>query len=223
MTHRTVGTRAFDVILAAAAAYSLLMLVDSLRRGKPRMPNVGVVASDLTFVAALALASGVAFTELGAVFLALPIGAALLLTPRGIALVSGADRNRVRRDGIRYPATHAQPAGVTVAGAMYVVWIGIAAVVLSTLLAHRRRRILELAHSRGVLVAQAVDAEERAQKRVSDALHDNALQNLLTARQELAEARAGDLTALERAGRTGVRLAVDQLRDTVRDPPPLPP
>ena len=103
VTHRTVGTRAFDVILAAAAT-------PVARRQSPaREALVGVVASDLTFVAALALASGVAFTELGAVSLALPIGAALLLTPRGIALVSVLTATVYVVTAFAHPATHAQP------------------------------------------------------------------------------------------------------------------
>jgi signal transduction histidine kinase len=63
-----------------------------------------------------------------------------------------------------------------------VIWFGSAAVVLSALLSRRRQRILDLAAARGRLVAQAVDAEERARKRLSDDLHDHAIQNVLTAR-----------------------------------------
>jgi len=99
---------------------------------------------------------------------------------------------------------------------MYIIWVGIAAVVLATLLSRRRHKILELSQARGRLVAQALEAEERARKRVSEALHDHAIQDLLTARQDLAEARAGNASALDRA-ELAVRQALEQLRTTVSD------
>jgi two-component system NarL family sensor kinase len=116
-----------------------------------------------------------------------------------------------------HPATHGtKRLDVTLAQGLYVVWVGSAAVVLSTLLSRRRRRVLDLAQARGRLVAQAVEAEERARKRLSDALHDHAIQNVLTARQDLADARAGDPSALERAEQA-LRLALEQLRAAVRE------
>jgi len=78
---------------------------------------------------------------------------------------------------------------------MYIIWVGIAAVVLATLLSRRRYKILDLSQARGRLVVQAIEADERARKRVSEALHDHAIQDLLTARQDLAEARAGNAGA----------------------------
>jgi two-component system NarL family sensor kinase len=65
-------------------------------------------------------------------------------------------------------------------------------------------------------VAQAVEAEESARKRLSDELHDHAIQNVLTARQDVADALHGDTGALERADRA-LRLALEQLRSIVRE------
>ena len=46
-----------------------------------------------------------------------------------------------------------------------------------------------LAAERGRLVAQTLEAEERMRRRVSEAIHDGALQDLLAARQDLVEAQ----------------------------------
>jgi PAS domain S-box-containing protein len=60
------------------------------------------------------------------------------------------------------------------------------------------RTLEALAEQRGRLVAQALDAGEREQRQVADLLHDDVLQHLLFARQELTDAQ-DDPQALERA------------------------
>jgi signal transduction histidine kinase/PAS domain-containing protein len=58
--------------------------------------------------------------------------------------------------------------------------------------------IAEISAARGRLVAQAIDAEDRARRRISEALHDGALQDLLAVRNELfaLAGRGGDDAAL---------------------------
>jgi PAS domain S-box-containing protein len=58
--------------------------------------------------------------------------------------------------------------------------------------------IAEISAARGRLVAQAIDAEDRARRRISEALHDGAVQDLLAARNELfaMTGRGGDDAAL---------------------------
>jgi PAS domain S-box-containing protein len=77
--------------------------------------------------------------------------------------------------------------------------------------------IAGLASLRGRLVAENLEAEERARQRISEELHDGALQDLLAARQDLVEA-AGDPDTrhemLEYA-RQGVERAVRRLREAV--------
>lgn len=51
---------------------------------------------------------------------------------------------------------------------------------------------------------------------MSEDLHDHAIQNVLTARQDVADAAAGDTCALGRADHA-LRLALDQLRSSVRE------
>jgi signal transduction histidine kinase/PAS domain-containing protein len=61
--------------------------------------------------------------------------------------------------------------------------------------------IAEISAARGRLVAQAIDAEDRARRRISESLHDGALQDLLAVRNELfaLTGRGGDDAALDAA------------------------
>lgn len=103
---------------------------------------------------------------------------------------------------------------------LFLAWMGAAATLLSALLTRRARDVAalaeertEMAESRGRLVAQALDAEDAARRRLAEALHDEALQNLLAARQELG---AGDGAQLELVAE-GLDQTVVQLREAVFD------
>ena len=63
------------------------------------------------------------------------------------------------------------------------------AVVVAVLLTRRSEHIRELADSRRSLVTQALTAEARARRELSYALHDELVQELLCAQQDLKEAR----------------------------------
>ena len=217
VAHPTVGTRHFDLVFVIAVVYSAGMLAEVWRPAGPRIPAGVTLTCDLLLVGALTWESGGAFSQLRAAFLALPLGAALLLSPRRTAAVSLATGVVYLVVAVAHPATSStKRLDVALAQGLYVIWVGCAAVVLSMLLTRRRQRVIDLAAARGRLVAQALDAEERARKRLSDDLHDHAIQNVLTARQDLADAQAGDTSALERAEHA-LRLALGQLRSAVRE------
>ena len=212
VAHPTVGTRHFDLVFAVACVYAGLALFDSWRPGGPAAPVGALLVVDLLVIGALTFESGGAFSQLHAAFLALPLAAALLLDPRRTAAVSVLTGLIYLLVAVVHPATHGtKRLDVTLAQGLYVVWFGSAAVLLSTLLTRRGRRILELAGARGRLVAQALEAEERTRKDLSDELHDHAIQNVVTARQDVADARAGDDDALDRADHA-LRLALEQLQ-----------
>ena len=217
VAHPTVGTKHFDEVLIVAFLYSALMLAEAWRPRGARLPAGVVLSCDLLLIAALTYESGGAFSQLHAAFLALPLGAALLLSPKRTALVSVLTGVVYLIVAVAHPATSStKRVDVVLAQGLYVLWVGCAAVLLSSLLSRRRQRILDLATARGRLVAQAVDAEERARRNLSDDLHDHAIQNVLTARQDLADVRAGDMQALDRAEQA-LRLALNQLRSAVRE------
>ena len=71
--------------------------------------------------------------------------------------------------------------------------------------------IAKLAEARGELVAQLLLAEERTRRGIAQALHDDALQRLLSAHQDLIEAAPG------RAGVTRAHKALEGTIDRLRD------
>jgi PAS domain S-box-containing protein len=80
--------------------------------------------------------------------------------------------------------------------------------------------IAALATLRGRLVAENLEAEERVRRRISEQLHDGALQDLLAARQDLVEAAGPSADADTREemlgyAREGVERAVKLLREAV--------
>ncbi len=215
--HETVGTSRFDVVIVIAAVYSVLVLADNWRDHGPLLSPTAQLSCDMLLVAALTYESGGAFSHLGAAFLALPLGAALLSSPRrtaGVALASGLLYLLV---AIAHPETpeHRRLA-IALGAGLYVAWDGVVAVLLATVLNARRRRIAELSEARARLVAQAATAEERARRRLSDQLHDEVVQTVLTARQDLAEARLGNGEMLDSAD-LALKQAIGQLRQIIVD------
>jgi two-component system NarL family sensor kinase len=78
----------------------------------------------------------------------------------------------------------------------------------------RVSEIEKLSRSRGRLVAEAVNAEDRVRRELATQLHDDALQALLAARQDLEDAGGGDAESLARA-EAAVRETVAKLREAV--------
>jgi two-component system NarL family sensor kinase len=78
-------------------------------------------------------------------------------------------------------------------------WRAGLAVLVAILLDRRAERIRELAESRRSLVTQALDAEARARRELSYALHDELVQQLLCAQQDLKVAKRGRPEYVDRA------------------------
>lgn len=86
--------------------------------------------------------------------------------------------------------------------------------------ARHETEIAALATLRGRLVAENLEAEERVRQRISEQLHDGALQDLLASRQDLVEAATADASDEMRNemlgyAREGVERAVKLLREAV--------
>ncbi len=205
----------FDALLALAACYAVAILAAEL---SGRSPGVSwpLALADLLLISALVASSGGPFSQLRYAFFLLPIGAALLLRPRATAAASVmillayavialtfADARQVRPDA----------GGFEVTQLLFLGWMGGAATLLSALLARRAREVAGLAESRGRLVAQALEAEDVARRRLAEALHDHALQNLLAARHELGAGPGAELDVVGEA----LDRTVAQLREAVFD------
>ena len=109
---------------------------------------------------------------------------------------------------------HEAPARYVVVHTFDLAWRGALAVVLSVFLARRSARIRELAESRRSLVAQALGAEARARRELAYVLHDELVQGLLSAQQDIKRARRGHAEYLDRA-EDGLAGAVAQLRTQI--------
>ena len=82
--------------------------------------------------------------------------------------------------------------------------------------AFAEREIANISAARGRLVAQAIDAEDRARRNISEALHDGALQELLAVRNVLfaMAGRGGDEEALASA-QDGLTAILAHLREVM--------
>jgi len=207
----------FGVILACAGVYALLLLVAAYRPDMPRPGFVHQAVLDLAFISALTYTSGGPYSQLRYAYFLLPIGAALRLRPSLTAVASVASVAAYLAVALLYPTdlvSIRRPGDFEFVQALYLAWMGVAAVLLSLILTKRAEEVERLSATRGRLVAQALDAEDRERRRLAESLHDEAIQNLLAARQELASESDGrDLSLV----RLGLDRTIAQLRDAVFD------
>ena len=207
---------AFAWVLVAATVYSLAAFWESWRRAGYRIRECVYATLDLLWICALTYTSGGGSSQFRFAFFVFPVAAAFL-RPSQTVLASTVTVIAYLGVSITHP-TMQVPAdlGFVFTQALYLVWMGLAAVLLSRGLERREKRIGELSSGRGRLVAQALEAEERARRRLAEALHDEALQNLLSALQDLEAARVGNGSSLARA-ELCLERTVEQLRTAVFD------
>ena len=213
--HPAARSAGFDFALPAAAIYAMATFLGELRE-RPLAPAPVLAAADLLLIAALVETSGGPFSQLRHAFFLVPLSAALLLRPALTAVISAIGVGLYTLIAVTYPdATAVRPDAVAFefSQVLFLIWMGAASTLLSLVLTHRADEIAELATSRGRLVAQALDAEDQARRRLAEALHDEALQNLLAARQ-LLDAGDPDSAAL---AREGLDDGVTQIRQAVFD------
>jgi len=213
--HPVANSAPFGALIALAGVYAAVAFAAELR-GRPLGPVHALAGVDLALITVLVATSGGPFSELRYAFFLLPVGAALLLRPGLTALASAACVALYGLVALTYPtpsAIRADAIGFEFTQVLFLIWMGAAATLLSAVLTRRSREIAALATSRGRLVAQALDAEDRARRRLAEALHDEALQNLLAARQLLD---AGDPSSTALA-REGLEEGVSQIRQAVFD------
>ena len=213
--HPQAHTRPFGPVLVVLGLYASGALVAELR-GRSLAPPALMTALDVVLIAALVATSGGPFSQLRYAFFVLPIGAALLLAARSTAAFSAVAVGLYALIALTYPDpadVRADAVGFEFTQLLFLLWMGATATLLSVVLTRRAREVSALAASRGRLVAQALDAEDRARRRLAEALHDDALQNLLAARQLLA---SGDGDALELVAE-GLDHSVLQIREAVFD------
>ena len=214
--HPQDGDDLFLPVFGVAVAYAVATAWWAWRRVDGEAVPAWQLTLDILLLCALAYTSGGPFSQARDGFFVIPIAAALLARPRLTAMASGAAVAAYVGVALLHPATgRPQAVPFEVAQVAYLLWAGLAATLVSTALARRASQVAELAASRGRLVAQTLDSEDHQRRELAEALHDDAIQNLLAARQALAPERlhAADLAMV----RLGLDRTVAQLRGAVFD------
>jgi two-component system NarL family sensor kinase len=206
----------FLIGVAVVSAYAVAMLIWVYRRPVTSRFALGGTAADVGAITLLVVLSGGAYSEARLTYFLVPIAVAFRFRPELTAISSSITVFAYLVQAVAHPA-HTQPqAGRFIAvQAGYLVWIGLAAVLLSAVLEQRTRRVAELAERRRGLIAEALSAGERERRALAEGLHDQAIQNLLSARHDLEEvADAGASDALSRAD-AAVEATIAELREAV--------
>jgi two-component system NarL family sensor kinase len=209
---------AFYIALGLFSAWSVGVLAWVYVRPVGEAFALVATAIDVAAISLLASYSGGAFSHARLAFFVIPITAAFRFRPAVTAAAVVLATAAYVVQALAQPGAH-QPGAprfiATQAG--FLIWVGIACVLLSVLLATRTKLIAELAEVRARLLNDALAAEQRERQALAEALHDHALQNLLSTRHELQEAsEISPHPALARADQALVE-TVGQLREAVFD------
>lgn len=206
----------FLVGVAVVSLYAIGMLVWVYTRPVSSWFALGGTAADVAAITVLVSLSGGAESEARLTYFLVPVAVAFRFRPALTALSSLAVVIAYLLQAVAHPAhTQPQPARFIAVQAGYMLWIGLAAVLLSAVLDQRTRRVAELAERRRELIAEALSAGERERRTLAEGLHDQAIQNLLSARHDLEEvAEGGASEALDRAD-AAVETTIAELREAV--------
>lgn len=216
LSHPNREDSAFLIALVLFSAWSAGVLAwVYLRPVGKRLPIVAT-AVDIAAISVLALLSGGAFSHARLAFFVVPVAVAFRFRPAITALAALVTTTAYVVQAAAHPAA-SQPEAVRFIAvqAGFLAWVGLACALLSLMLSRRTELVNRLAEERSRLLADALDAEQRERKALAEALHDQALQNLLSARHELQEAEEASVhPALGRADEALAQTA-GQLRQAV--------
>ena len=214
--HPVAHTGAFPFLLAAYAVWAAVLLGLHLARRVPSLLDRVEPFIDLVAIVALTYASGGPFSETAMAFFVLPVLAAARLRPRvtaGWAL--GAIVAFILLSVVHPNAGEQEASGRIVSQVAYLALVGLAATLVSYVLQQRDVAIARLAEQRGQLATHALTAEQRERRRLAELLHDESVQTLSLARQELVDYhRTGRDASFERA-RSAIDETMAQLRGEI--------
>jgi two-component system, NarL family, sensor kinase len=216
LAHPNPQGTAFLAALIAFSAWSAAVLAwVHLRPAGERLALV-TTAVDIAAISVLAVLSGGAFSHARLAFFLVPVAVAFRFRASITAASAALTTTAYVIQAVVHPArSDPEAARFILTQAGFLAWVGLACALLSLLLGRRTEQVNRLADERSQLLADALEAEQRERRTLAEALHDDALQNLLSARHELEEAaEAVAHPALERADNALVR-TVAQLREAV--------
>jgi len=214
--HPAADTGAFPFLLAAYGIWAAALLALHLAGHEP--PTLGRIEPfiDLSAIVALTYASGGPFSETATAFFVLPVLAAARLRPRvtaGWAL--GAIAAFILLSIVHPNASEEQATGRMVSHAAYLALVGAAATLVSYVLQQRDVAIARLAEQRGQLATHALTAEQRERRRLAELLHDESVQTLSVARQELVDYHGTGRDASFERARAAIDETMAQLRGEI--------
>jgi len=171
---------------------------------------------DIAAITALVVLSGGPFSQARLAFFLIPVAVAFRFRPAITAAAAVVTTIAYVTQALLHPAaSEPQASRFIIVHAGYLAWVGLACFLLSLLLARSTELVSRLADERSQLLADALSAEQRERKALAEALHDQAVQNLLSARHELEEASEEiSHASLERA-EAALTDTVDQLREAI--------
>ncbi len=216
LEHPNPEQKGFLITLALYSAWSAGMLAWVHLRPVGQGLALAATGVDIAAISALAVLSGGAFSHARLAFFLVPVAVAFRFRPAITAAAVVVTTSAYVVQAVAHPAaSQPEAARFILTQAGFLAWVGAACVLLSLLLARRTEQVARLAESRSRLLADALEAEQRERKALAEALHDQAIQNLLSARHELEE--AGEALSHPALGRADDALSesVAQLRDAV--------
>jgi two-component system NarL family sensor kinase len=216
---------AFAVALVLFAAWSGAFLAWLYIRPISERVALAATAIDIAAITALAALSGGPFSQARLAYFLVPVAVAFRFRPSVTAVAGAGAIAAYLGQAFAHPsASQPEATRFVLVQAGYLAWVAAAALLLSDILRRRTERGLELARERERLMVEAVTAEERERRALAEALHDTAIQNILSARHELQEVEdASASPALARADAAledtvaGLREAVFELHPYVLD------
>ncbi len=214
---------AFLAVLGVAALGGLVQLAVAVSPAWPRNPFWLAALVDMAVAGGLLALSGGADSELRALTLTFPLLLGFIFPPGRLALLTG-----VLATGYVAGAAGAvldgEPGalGQALAWLLALAWAAFAGFVLQRSLQRVAERTEELERARRRVLHTGLAAADRERRRLSERLHDEALQTLMVCGQELDEALDGEPGALDRA-RAELDDGLALLRDTAAElhPPAL--
>jgi two-component system, NarL family, sensor kinase len=189
LSHPNPEEDAFLIALVLFSAWSAGVLAWVYLRPVGKRVPIVATAVDIAAISVLAILSGGAFSHARLAFFVVPVAVAFRFRPAVTAAAAVLVTTAYVAQAAAHPAA-SQPEAVRFIAvqAGFLAWVGLACAFLSLLLSRRTELVNRLAEERSRLLADALEAEQRERKALAEALHDQALQNLLSARHELQEA-----------------------------------
>ena len=216
LAHPNREETAFIIALVLFSAWSAAVLAWVHLRPAGERLALAATAVDVVAISVLAVLSGGAFSPARLAFFLVPVAVAFRFRASITAAAAVVTTIAYVIQAVAHPAASQPEAARFIATqAGFLAWVGLACALLSLLLGRRTEQVNRLAEERSRLLADALEAEQRERRTLAESLHDNALQNLLSARHEIEEA-AEETThpALDRAD-TALVETLGQLREAV--------